>query len=216
MKDSDLEELQSFFGELQRETDRGLPLVAAALIDEKLINALRSFMCEGKAAERLLSEPNAPLGTFSARIDACFALGLIDEDEYQEITLVRKVRNLFAHSSSGLSFDNEKVVGLCASLKSPLPSGMAYEKAGARFRFTNATVSTILRLFYRDRWVGLERRTQKCWVQPEDTGWRAFENEKPPEGMHFVALGMNGARIGILKGSAADLTSPTADGEKGR
>lgn len=196
MKDEDLQELSTFFAELQSETDRGLPLVAAALIDEKLMETLQSFFCEGKAADRLLSEVNAPLGTFSSRIEACFALGLIDEHEYREITLVRKVRNLFAHARHGLMFTNDKVAGLCSAFASPLPSGSQYEAAGARFRFINATVSIILRLYYRAKWVALERRTPKSWVKHEETGWRSFADDHPPEGAQYVALGLAGARIG--------------------
>lgn len=37
------EDLASFVKELQNETDRGLPLVGAALIDDKLLNSLESF-----------------------------------------------------------------------------------------------------------------------------------------------------------------------------
>ena len=199
MNPDDLKDLSSFFSELQQETDRGLPLVAAALIDEKLLETLQSFLCPGKSADRLLTDPNAPLGTFSARINACAALGLIDQFEYREITLIRRVRNLFAHSRHGLSFDDEKVAGLCASFESPLPSGEAYVAAGSRFRFLNAAVSLSLRLFYRASWVGLERREAKTWVQPNQTGWRSFENEQPPEGAQFVALGLSGPRVGEQK-----------------
>lgn len=199
MNPDDLKDLSSFFSELQKETDRGLPLVAAALIDEKLLETLQAFLCAGKAADRLLVDPNAPLGTLSARINACSSLGLIDEFEYREITLVRRIRNRFAHSRHGLDFTDERVVSLCASLESPLPSGEAYAKAGARFRFINATVSLSLRLFYRAKWVGLERRETKTWIQPTEAGWRSFENELPPEGAQFVALGLSGIRIGVQK-----------------
>lgn len=199
MNPDDLKDLSSFFSELQQETDRGLPLVAAALIDEKLLETLLAFLCPGKSADRLLTDPNAPLGTFSARINACFSLGLIDEIEYREISLVRRIRNLFAHSRHGLTFSDEKVVGLCASLESPLPSGEAYATAGARFRFINATVSLSLRLFYRAKWVGLERRKPKTWVKPNEIGWRSFETEQPPEGGQFVALGLSGLRVGERK-----------------
>jgi len=201
MKNEVMQELSAFFAELQNETDRGLPLVAAALIDEKLLETLQAFFCEGKAAERLLSEANSPLGTFSSRIEACFALGLIDEHEYREITLVRKIRNLFAHSRHGLVFTNDKVAGFCSSLTSPLPSGSEYAAAGARFKFINATVSMILRLYYRAKWVALERRAPKCWVKPEDAGWRSFADEHPPEGAQYVALGLAGARVGEGKKS---------------
>lgn len=92
------EDLANFVNELQGETNRGLPLVGAALIDEKLLNTLESFFVEGKSSSKLLSAPNAPLGTFSSRIDACYSLALIDKFEYQEIGIIRKIRNEFAHA----------------------------------------------------------------------------------------------------------------------
>lgn len=117
------DDLARFVRELQAETDRGLPLVGAALIDEKLHDTLESFLVKGKSAKKLLSEPYAPLGTFSSRIEACYSLGLIDGFEYREIGLIRKIRNEFAHARHGLSFQNEKITSLCASLESPLPEG---------------------------------------------------------------------------------------------
>ena len=192
MKEEDTADLAHFFSELQRETDRGLPLVAAALIDEKLFDALQSFLCLGKAAERLLSGPNAPLGTFSARIEACFALGLIDEFEYQEISLIRKIRNVFAHSKHGLSFGNDKVLGLCTSFKSDLPQGSDYPVNEARFRFMNATVCLVLRLYYRGAWVAQERRQPKVWVAPDQARWRSTTEEKPPAGVPVVAMAKRG------------------------
>ena len=190
-----VQDLGAFFTELQRETDRGLPLVAAALIDEKLLETLQAFLCPGKTSERLLTDPNAPLGTFSARIDACLALALIDEPEYREITLLRKVRNRFAHSKHGMSFKDEKVVGLCASLESPLPSGERYESASARVRFINSTVCIALRLLHRDKWVKREQRALKTWVKPEDVGWRSFNDETPPPGSVYVTLGPAGTEV---------------------
>ena len=188
MKEDHTVDLAHFFAELQRETDRGLPLVAGALIDEKLRDALESFLCPVKSTERLLNEPNSPLGTFSARIDACFALGLIDDFEYQEISLVRKVRNMFAHSKHGFSFHDEKVAGLCASFKSDLPRGSDYPVTEPRFRFINATVCLVLRLYYRGAWVAKERRQPKVWVEPGQTRWRSIDEEKPPYGVPVIVM----------------------------
>jgi mannitol operon repressor len=190
----DFAELSAFFGELQKETDRGLPLVGAALIDEKLLETLGAFLQAVKAADNLLTKPNAPLGTFAARLDACFALGLVDDHEYGEINLVRKIRNLFAHSRHGITFADERVQGLCASLTSELPSGGG-DDPSARYRFTNSVVCLVLRLYYRPKWVELERRQPKVWVNPSEVRWRSLETEQPPEGVAFVAFGPNGARI---------------------
>lgn len=177
------EDLAKFVDELRRESDRGLPLVATALIDQLLRDSLRAIFCENGSPSKLLDGSNAPLGTFSSRIDACFALGLIDQFEYGEINLLRKVRNEFAHARHGINFETSKIQGLCSSLKSDLPLGADYPINDPRFRFTNATVVIVLRLYHRPDWVALERRQPKTWVSEDATRWRSFEDEPPPPGL---------------------------------
>ncbi|MDG9768007.1 MltR family transcriptional regulator [Stenotrophomonas maltophilia] len=171
MREKDLADLQNFLTELQAETDRGLALVGLALLDEKLLETLQAFFVDGKSSTRLLTDPNAPLGTLSARIEACAALGLITPDEHQEIGLLRRIRNEFAHKRHGLDFNSPKVAGLCTSLKSNLPMDDA-RLASNRFRFINATVLLTLSLFYRAEWVAKEKRVPKIWGDPEMSDWR--------------------------------------------
>ena len=185
---STAEDLAKFVEELKRETDRGLPLVAAALIDDKLLETLRAFFCDGPSATKLLDEGNAPLGTFSARAEACFALGLIDDYEYSEITLLRKVRNEFAHAKHGFSFQSPRVQGLCSTLRSNLPEGAGYPINDPRFRFTNAAVAIVLRLYHRPEWVAQERRTTKTWVPLSASEWRSFKDDPPPEGVPVIVM----------------------------
>lgn len=180
---STAEDLAQFVEELKRETDRGLPLVGAALVDDRLTATLRAFFCEVPSAGKLLDEPNAPLGTFSSKTDACYALGLIDDFEYNEIGLVRKVRNEFAHAKHGMSFAAPRVQGLCSSLRSDLPTGSDYPLQDSRFRFTNAVLCLALRLYHRPDWVALERRGSKAWVDPSATRWRSVEDGLPPPGI---------------------------------
>ena len=180
------EDLASFVEELKSETDRGLPLVGSALIDHKLFETLEAFFIKGKTAENLLAGGNAALGTFSSRTAACFALGLIDEFEYQEISLIRKIRNEFAHAKHGISFQTQKISGLCDGLRSDLPEGEDYPIAEPRFRLTNAIVSMALRLYYRPDWVEQERREAKSWVS--GMRWRSIEEEKPPEGRPVMIM----------------------------
>ncbi|WP_316674772.1 MltR family transcriptional regulator [uncultured Tolumonas sp.] len=180
------EDLANFIQELQAETDRGLPLVGAALIDEKLHKTLESFFVDSKSSKKLLTDPNAPLGTFSAKIEACYSLALIDQFEYQEIGLIRKIRNEFAHARHGLSFESEKIKGLCTSLKSPLPDNSKPEQITTRFRLINAIVCIVLRLYYRPEWVKKERREIKKWVP--DSRWYNTNDKQPPEGVGFIGL----------------------------
>lgn len=190
---STAEDLAKFVDELKRETDRGLPLVAAALIDDRLAETLRSFFCEVQSATKLLDDGNGPLSTFSSRTEACYALGLIDEFEYTEIGLIRKVRNEFAHAKHGISFSSPRVQGLCSSLKSDLPQGSEYPLQDPRFRFTNAVVVLALRLYHRPDWVALERRKPKSWVDPNATMWRSIEDGLPPPGLPVMVIGRTSA-----------------------
>ena len=182
------EDLAKFVEELKRETDRGLPLVGAALVDEKLLETLQAFFCNEKSSEKLLNDGSAPLGTFSSRIELCFALGLIDEFEYREISLLRKVRNAFAHAKHGTSFQTEKIKGFCSTLKSDLPEGSDYPTNDPRFRLTNSIVCLALRLYYRPDWVKKERREPKTWVTVDEVSWRRIEDEKPPEGTPVMVM----------------------------
>ncbi|MGB5080714.1 MAG: hypothetical protein WBO23_08220 [Burkholderiales bacterium] len=61
---STAEDLAKFVEELKRETDRGLPLVGAALIDDRLTETLRAFFCPvpGCLTTQTLPSVHSPLG----------------------------------------------------------------------------------------------------------------------------------------------------------
>ncbi len=174
------QDLAIFVEELKKETDRGLPLVGTALIDEKLHDTLNAFFIESKSTKNILTGSNAPLGTFSAKIGLCFSLGLIDECEYSEINLIRKIRNKFAHAKHGISFESDRIRSYCNSLESDSPQDSNYPVNEPRFRLTNAIVCIALRLYYRPDWVKKEKRVIKGWVTKDATVWRKIEDEKTP------------------------------------
>lgn len=188
MRPEDAQDLSRFVTELQVETDRGLALVGGAVIDDKLRATLERFFVDGSSA-KLLDSGNGPLGSFSARADACFALGLINKFEYDEITLIRRVRNEFAHGLHGTTFSSEPIPGYCSGLKSDLPQGGNYPTSQPRFRFMNAVIALTMRLYYRPLWVEKERRTSKDWVPPEQIRWREITTEKPPPDGPFLVIG---------------------------
>jgi len=90
--------LGAFLAQFNKESDRGAALIAAAMLDDRLKDMLSSFLADTATAKELLSGFNAPLGTFSSRISAAHALGLLQDNELNEITLIRKIRNEFGHS----------------------------------------------------------------------------------------------------------------------
>lgn len=96
------------------ESDRGCVLVAASFLEQELGSLLSAFFVEGDEAKQLL-RVDGPLGSFSSRIDASLALGLISRDVGRQLHLIRKIRNEFAHSVEA-TFDNPGVRDRCRAL----------------------------------------------------------------------------------------------------
>lgn len=92
------DDLLAIMGALRSETLRGRTLMAAHFLDDALRRALRGYFVEGPAAEKLLSGFGAPIGSFSSRIEACAAVGLITPSEHTMLNAFRDARNTFAHS----------------------------------------------------------------------------------------------------------------------
>jgi hypothetical protein len=189
MKPEHQTDLARFLGELRLESDRGLALVGAAVIDDKLRATLAAFFVDCSAVPKLIDQGNVPLGAFSARADACLALGLIDDFEYSEITLVRRIRNEFAHGLHGTHFNTEPINGYCSSLRSNLPEDYGQPKLAPRFRFMNSVVLLAMRLYYRPDWVARERRVAKEWIGADQVRWRSLVDEPPPTDKPVLGIG---------------------------
>ncbi len=96
--------------------DRGLVLSLAAFAEDALGLLLREFMIPSEATKQLLEGFNAPLGTFSARIKACLALGLLTKDQYSDLEHLRKIRNEFAHHWREIGLSSHSVSAHVKSL----------------------------------------------------------------------------------------------------
>ena len=164
MKDTEpeIETLGRFFTEFNKESDRGAALVAASMLDERLKEILEAFLASTKASRELLLGFNAPLGTFSSRASAAFALGLIQENEFEEITLIRKIRNEFGHAWQPRSFASGSVSSLCEQL--PWLGPAEYEaNSTQRDRFNFSVAVLLADLLWRVRLVSNEQRTVRTW-----------------------------------------------------
>jgi len=86
---------------LSKETARGCALVAGALLDERLLKILQARMITRATANKFDSffEGHGPLATFAARTHLAHLLGFIADKVYQDLCVIRGIRNRFAHSS---------------------------------------------------------------------------------------------------------------------
>lgn len=158
----EIEELGHFLNKLNKESDRGAVLISGTILDERLKNILSSFLLNHKTSEELLEGFNAPLGTFSARISACFALGLIQKNEFDELNLIQKIRNEFAHTWDNTDFETGKIKDLCLKLPWAGPSELEV-KSNSKQRFNFAIAILLTDLLWRARLVTKEKRETKIW-----------------------------------------------------
>jgi len=96
--------------EFEGESDRACVILAATLLDAALETLLKACLSPSiSGTDSLFDGSNAPLGTFSARIDLSYRLGLISPQLTRDLHLIRRIRNDFAHNVAGCSFDDTSV-----------------------------------------------------------------------------------------------------------
>lgn len=111
---------QVMLAETKLEGDRACALILAANIDNRLRELLATYFVEMSKNQRdALFKGNGALSTFSSATRVAFASGLLSDDEFNDINIIRDIRNLFAHQEQGWSFSTTKVSQLCSSLKMP-------------------------------------------------------------------------------------------------
>jgi len=123
------------FDAMAHESDRGLILVAAAYFDGAMEELLRATINKAEMKSRGLVDPLfdafGPLSSYAGKVRIARAFDLLPEWLYGDLELIRKMRNLLAHTSEALSLGREPMLGLIDQLRSFefTPSGEKYLQA---------------------------------------------------------------------------------------
>lgn len=104
-----IEEFLDFRTSLNQESDRGSVLMAAAFIEDKIAQLIESFLVDNKRVRERMLKGNGALTTFSSKIDMAYLLGLIPENVLNDLHILRKIRNEFAHNASTISFETPSI-----------------------------------------------------------------------------------------------------------
>lgn len=99
------ERVDEFKKNFASESDRACVVLIAARLDELIHQALSAHLLPPPTRDDNLLDSDRALGTFSARIDACYRLGLIDAEFCRALHLIRRIRNEFAHETSDSSLE---------------------------------------------------------------------------------------------------------------
>lgn len=133
---------------LTLESDRAAALMSAAYLDEQLKTLLnRKLVDDSKVKTRLLGNSSA-IDSFSSRIDLAYLLGLIPKNFRDDLELIRRIRNEFAHTAQKMDFETDSVRSRCFLLKSA--HGTENMDAHHKFLRTSIVIATKLVNFIID------------------------------------------------------------------
>jgi len=139
--------------------DRACAIISAAFIEGCLGDLIVTKMpsLSGEIRKKLL-EGTGALSTAMARIDVAFGLGIIEKNWHNDLTIIAKIRNKFAHNVSISSFEDGDIPDLIAKMRYRLGDGQDYgdqesqtrayfreswDKSGNREKF-NTTASYLI------------------------------------------------------------------------
>ena len=175
----EIDDLNSLLESLWNLDDRGLVLALAAFAEDTLGMLLVAYLGDTKQAKDLIVNFSAPLGSFSTRIKAAFAIGLLHREQYDDLELLREIRNAFAHDWQGVSFERDQIKSFVRSMHAKVLLGL--DSGGDERNRVQAGMSTIL----------IELRTKlkhmkKNKVQIPDISFRM--TDQPPTEVTLVEV----------------------------
>ncbi|QWV96090.1 MltR family transcriptional regulator [Geomonas nitrogeniifigens] len=97
------------------ESDRAAAVLAGSFIEHWLAGYLRTFMVEDPIVDNLF-HGFGPFANYNQRVDSLFALGKIDKTRRDDLKIIGKIRNHFAHHPFDATFDSEPVASHCLQL----------------------------------------------------------------------------------------------------
>lgn len=102
-------------------SDRLVGLIYPILIDERLRELIEKNWKDDRKGELLetLLRDGGPLGALDTRIKVGFAIGMYDERILDDLKMIAKIRNKFAHKKEARDFDTPPVSNFVNELKLP-------------------------------------------------------------------------------------------------
>ncbi len=154
-------DVHSYFAVVHGETDRGLVIMGSALLENALTKAIRSGapVAEDKIIRGWFDGPNAPFGSFGAKIQLGRVLAIYGPQMTRRLTLIKGIRNAFAHSAVPLDFDHPTIEAECKKLSLFKPT--IELKRNIRLAFLSACIGLARNLESYAKEVGDQPRTPR-------------------------------------------------------
>jgi DNA-binding MltR family transcriptional regulator len=105
---------------LDNDSDRAVGVLAAAIVEVWLTSAIKTKFHKPEGHEKVLErlfEVGRPLGGFDVKIDVAYLLGLLSPDAFDDLKVMKGIRNDFAHKLEMASFKIASIKSRCFNLK---------------------------------------------------------------------------------------------------
>jgi DNA-binding MltR family transcriptional regulator len=100
------------FSQLENDSDRAVGIVAGAIVEQRLTEAIKArFVQNDTIIKRMFDISNGPIGTFGAKIDLAFLMGIISTEARTDLRAMKDIRNSFAHKLEIDSFEHQEIKG---------------------------------------------------------------------------------------------------------
>jgi hypothetical protein len=127
-------------GKHARDSDRAVAIWAGSFVETHLKNYLACRLRTGKETQALF-DTYGPLSTFAGCIGVAYAIRLLNKPQRDDLDLIRRIRNHFAHHPYEATFTDEEVVKHLSKVTSFDPfefQGAPLTKSSARVRYMDA------------------------------------------------------------------------------
>lgn len=115
--DFSIDRIQIVFNAANNEADRSSAILIFALIEDIILNEiLRYTRTSRKKLINEISTGSGLLSTANDRIQFVYLLSWIQENTFNDMKILKSIRNNFAHNADITNFDDEKIKLLISSL----------------------------------------------------------------------------------------------------
>jgi DNA-binding MltR family transcriptional regulator len=102
---------------LQSHSDQTAAIIASSAVEVALESAIKTRLRRLKLADtESLFGGTGPLATFSAKIQIGYALGIFGPETRHDLTLIKDIRNVFAHNAHNYSFRTKRLKEKCLGI----------------------------------------------------------------------------------------------------
>jgi hypothetical protein len=103
--------------DLDAMSDRAAAIVVATLVELRLSLAIRSKLRQDEPLVDRMFRPSGPLGSFGSKIDLAFLMDLVGKEAHRDLSILKAIRNDFAHQLVAMEFTSDKIASQCGRFK---------------------------------------------------------------------------------------------------